>query len=197
MQGTYLEPKPQVVPRLYAGGESPAGRAAISRFADAYLTHGGTPEELFHKITDMQERRLKAGRGPFEAFGMAAFVIVRDTEDEAQAELQRITDVRSGPAYDSYLEFVSKSTLDTPVDLREYSVTNRGLRPNLVGTPEQVAQRILEFELVGVDTLLLQFSPHLEEMKRFARDVFPLLGRTQSGQTAAANTNSQRNPSHV
>jgi len=38
-----------------------------------------------------------------------------------------------------------------------------------VGTPEQVAERLAEFEKVGVDLVLLQFSPQLEEMEHFAR----------------------------
>jgi FMNH2-dependent dimethyl sulfone monooxygenase len=42
------------------------------------------------------------------------------------------------------------------------------LRSGLVGTPEQVAERIAEFEQAGVDLLLLQFSPQLEEMERFS-----------------------------
>ncbi len=106
---------------------------------------------------------------------MAAYAIVRDTEEEAQAELDRITNVREGAAYESYQQFVSRSHLDTAVSLRDYSVSNRGLRPELIGTPEQVAARIREFEAVGVDTLLLQFSPALSELQRFARDVIPRL----------------------
>ncbi|MCS5498638.1 LLM class flavin-dependent oxidoreductase [Cnuibacter physcomitrellae] len=172
---TYLEPKPSVLPLIYAGGESEAGRTAISSFADAYLTHGGTVEELRVKIDDMRRRREEAGREPFQHFGMAAYAIVRDTEEEAQAELDRITDVREGAAYESYQQFVSRSHLDTAVSLRDYSVSNRGLRPELIGTPDQVAARIREFEAVGVDTLLLQFSPALSELERFARDVIPRL----------------------
>jgi FMNH2-dependent dimethyl sulfone monooxygenase len=175
LEGTYLEPKPSPAPTIYAGGESEAGRAAIAGFADAYLTHGGTVDELATKIADMRRRRADLGREPFRHFGMAAYVIVRDTEEEAQAELERITDVREGAAYVSYQQFVSKSHLDTRVDLRDYSVSNRGLRPNFVGTPEQVAERIRAFEDVGVDTLLLQFSPALTEMERFAEQVIPLV----------------------
>ena len=173
--GTYLEPKPSVPPLVYAGGESEAGRTAIAGFADAYLTHGGTVDELRTKIDDMRRRRAEAGQEPFRHFGMAAYAIVRDTEEEAQAELDRITDVRAGAAYDSYQDFISKSQLDTAVDLKDYSVSNRGLRPGLVGTPEQVAARIREFEAVGVDVLLLQFSPALSEMRRFAEQVIPLV----------------------
>jgi FMNH2-dependent dimethyl sulfone monooxygenase len=59
--------------------------------------------------------------------------------------------------------------------LEDYSVSNRGLRPQFVGTPEQVAARIREYEDAGVDTLLLQFSPQLEEMERFGEQVIPLV----------------------
>jgi FMNH2-dependent dimethyl sulfone monooxygenase len=55
--------------------------------------------------------------------------------------------------------------------LEDYSVSNRGLRSGLVGTPEQVAERIAEFEDAGADLLLLQFSPQLEEMERFSQQV--------------------------
>ena len=185
LEGTRLEPKPQVIPRIYAGGESEAGRAAITRFADAYLTHGGTVDELAEKIADMRRRRDEAGLAPFEAFGMAAYAIVRDTEDEALAELERITDVRSGKAYESYRDFVTKSKLDTEVSLRDYSVSNRGLRPDLIGTPDQVAERIVEFKRAGVGTLLLQFSPQLPELRRFAEQVIPRVRARESAAVPA------------
>jgi len=50
-------------------------------------------------------------------------------------------------------------------------VSNRGLRPNLVGTPEQLKERIAEYEAAGLDLLLLQMSPQTEEMERFANQV--------------------------
>ena len=54
-------------------------------------------------------------------------------------------------------------------------MSNRGLRAGLVGTPEQVAERIRQFEKAGVDLLLLQFSPQYEEMERFAAEDDPAL----------------------
>ena len=57
------------------------------------------------------------------------------------------------------------------MSLQDYSVSNRGLRAGLVGTPEQVAERVGEFADAGVDLLLLQCSPQLEEMERFADEV--------------------------
>ena len=53
--------------------------------------------------------------------------------------------------------------------------SNRGLRAGLVGTPETVAERIRAFADAGLDLLLLQCSPQLEEMERFAEEVMPLV----------------------
>jgi FMNH2-dependent dimethyl sulfone monooxygenase len=188
IENAHLEPKPRVTPRIYAGGESEAGKAAITGYADAYLTHGGTAPELRAKIDEMKRRRVDAGLPPFEAFGMAAYVIVRETEEEAQAELARITDVQHGTAYESYQDFISKSQLEHVPSLEDYSVSNRGLRPGFVGTPSQVADRIKEFEDAGVDTLLLQFSPQLEEMDRFGEQVIPLVRPTAPTPTTAPTT---------
>ena len=105
-------------------------------------------------------------------FGVAAYSIVRDTEREAQKELARVTDVNQCAAgYNNYQQWLAGTKLDQHVSLEDYSVSNRGLRSGLVGTPRQVAERIAEFEAVGVDLLLLQCSPQLEEMERFAESV--------------------------
>jgi len=46
IEGTVVEPKPARLPQFYAGGESEGGREAIAGFADSYVTHGGTIEEI-------------------------------------------------------------------------------------------------------------------------------------------------------
>jgi FMNH2-dependent dimethyl sulfone monooxygenase len=105
-------------------------------------------------------------------FGVAAYAIVRPTEAEAQRELARITNVKQTAAgYANYHQWLAGTKLEQQVSLEDYSVSNRGLRSGLVGTPQQVADRIGEFEAAGVDLLLLQCSPQLEEMERFAETV--------------------------
>jgi FMNH2-dependent dimethyl sulfone monooxygenase len=171
LTGTRLEPKPQNPVPIYMGGESPTAKALISHASDAYLMHGDPPEVIATKIADLRARREAAGLPPLR-FGMAAYVICRDTVEEAQAERSRITNVQASPAaYASYQDFVRGSQLESAVSLEEYSVSNRGLRPELVGTPEQIASRIREYEQVGLDLLLIQFSPQREEMRRFGQQV--------------------------
>lgn len=177
IKNAHLHPKPVQRPHpiLYAGGESPRGKQAIVDKCDAYVMHGGTVEEIATKIAEMQRLKAEAEKAPFLRFGMAAYVICRDTEEEAQAELARITDVKDSSGYAGYDDFTSKSQLEQQIALEDYSVSNRGLRSNLVGTPEQIATKIVEYERVGLGLLILQFSPHLEEMERFAKQVKPLV----------------------
>lgn len=177
IENTKLSPKPVQRPNpiLYAGGESEKGKQVISSLCDAYVIHGHTVEEAAGKITDMKERRKAAGREPLQTIGMAAYVVCRDTEEEALAEVKRITTVGDMSGYAGFKDFTSMSELEQQVKIQDYSVSNRGLRPNLVGTAEQIAKQILEFEKVGVDLLLLQSSPQLEELERFSKQVMPIV----------------------
>jgi FMNH2-dependent dimethyl sulfone monooxygenase len=169
--GTILEPKPANVPTVYMGGESPKAKEIISTLGDAYVMHGDPPEVIATKVDDLNKRRATLGLPPMR-FGVSGYVICRDTETEAQAELERILDVHSSPdSYASYQDFIQGSHLESEVSLQEYSVSNRGLRANLIGTPTQITDRIRAYEAAGVDLLLLQFSPQHEEMSRFSRDI--------------------------
>jgi FMNH2-dependent dimethyl sulfone monooxygenase len=116
----------------------------------------------------MKERREKKGLPPMQ-YGVAAYSIIRNDETEVKKELARITDVRPGSAgYNNYQQWLAGTQLEQKVSLEDYSVSNRGLRSGLAGTPAQVEDRIGAFEREGVDFFLLQCSPQLEEMERFA-----------------------------
>lgn len=166
-----VEPKPARRPVIYAGGESEAAKNLIARTCDAYVMHGDPPERVADKISDMRRRRDATGLPPM-TFGVAGYAIVRETEQEAQREIDRITNVQAGsPGYENYRDWLANTQLEQRVSLQEYSVSNRGLRSGLVGTAEQVSERVAQFEKAGVDLLLLQFSPQLEEMEAFSQRV--------------------------
>ena len=194
-----IEPKPVSLPQrprptVWAGGESEAAKTLIARKCDAYVMHGDPPERLAPKIADMRARRELASEQAFREtgaelppmrFGFAAYAIVRDTEAEAKREVERITQVSPGtPGYHNYQDWISNTKLEQRVSLEDYSVSNRGLRAGLVGTAEQVAERVRAFEQAGVDLVLLQCSPQLEEMERFAAEVMPLTDRAGAVQAA-------------
>jgi FMNH2-dependent dimethyl sulfone monooxygenase len=175
VEDNVLQPKPVSQPRpvIYAGGESPAAKELIAEKADAYLMHGDPPERVAEKIKDLSERRAKFKKEPLK-YGIAGYAIVRETEKEAQDELRRITDVQQSAAgYANYQQWIAGTQLEQRVSLEDYSVSNRGLRAGLVGPPAQIQERLAAFEAAGVDLVLLQFSPQLEEMEFFSEKIIP------------------------
>ncbi len=179
VDGAILEPKPARTPwpTIYAGGESEAAKDLIARDCDAYVMHGDPPERIAARIADISRRRERlAPHAPPIVFGVSGFVVCRRTREEAEREVARITNVRaSASGYANYEQWLAGTKLEQRVSLEDYSVSNRGLRAGLVGTPEAIAERLDAFERAGADLTLLQFSPQAEEMERFAVEVIPRL----------------------
>lgn len=168
-----LQPKPVSQPRpfIYAGGESDRAKDLISSTCDGYVMHGDDPATIGRRINDLRERREKKALPPMK-FGVAAYSIIRNSDVEIKRELERITNVQEGGAgYKNYQQWVSGTQLEQKVSLEDYSVSNRGLRTGLIGSPQQVRDRAAAFEALGVDFFLLQCSPQLEEMERFSEAV--------------------------
>jgi FMNH2-dependent dimethyl sulfone monooxygenase len=182
-----LSPKPQprrsysrapegsTRPTLYAGGESEAAKNLIAAQCDAYLMHGDDAATIAAKIADMRARRAQHPHLPAMIFGVTGYCIVRDSEAEANREVERITS-RPDPAHSpagfaNFQQWVTGSQLEKKLSLRDYSVSNRGLKSGLIGTPEQVRQRLADFEGAGCSLVLLQCSPQHIEMARFAAQV--------------------------
>ena len=168
-----LQPKPVSQPRpfIYAGGESDRAKDLISSTCDGYVMHGDDPVTIAKRINDVKERREKKGLPPMK-FGVSAYTIIRNTDAEIKKEISRITNVQEGSAgYKNYQQWLSGTQLDQKVSLEDYSVSNRGLKSGLVGTPAQIKDKVAEFEKVGVDFFLLQCSPQLEEMERFSEAI--------------------------
>lgn len=63
----------------------------------------------------------------------------------------------------------AKSTFE---DLVQY---NDGFKTNLIGTPQQIAERIIALKEVGVDLVLLGFLHFQEEVEYFGKHVIPLV----------------------
>ncbi|TMQ22246.1 MAG: LLM class flavin-dependent oxidoreductase [Deltaproteobacteria bacterium] len=168
-----LEPKPVRKPNpvIYAGGESPAAKALIASQCDAYVMHGDAPARVGEKVADMEQRRRALGLGRMQ-YGVAGYTIVRNDEAEVAAEIARITNVSpDSPGYQNYQDWIANTQLEQRVSLEDYSVSNRGLRAGLCGSPWQVQDQVVAFEKAGIDLLLLQCSPQIEEMERFSESV--------------------------
>lgn len=84
-----LKPKPlqQPHPEIFQGGSSRAARDMAARVSDWYFTNGNTVEGIKAQVDDI--RAKAAANGHSVKIGVNAFIIARDTEEEARAVLQR------------------------------------------------------------------------------------------------------------
>ncbi|WP_085316088.1 dimethylsulfone monooxygenase SfnG [Derxia lacustris] len=178
-----LRPKPlqQPHPEIFQGGSSRAARDMAARVSDWYFTNGNTPEKLKLQIDDIQTKAAPEGRRV--KIGVNAFVIARDTEAEAQAVLAEIIAKADHEAVHAFGDAVKQAGQASPEregnwatstfeDLVQY---NDGFRTNLIGTPAQIAERIVALKAVGVDLVLCGFLHFIEEVEYFGQKVLPLV----------------------
>src|ERR1700727_1822023 len=183
-----LKPKPlswtgRPHPEIFQGGNSTAARRNGGRYADWYFSNGKDFDGVREQIADLRAIASEAGRTDGPRFGLNGFVIVRDTEAEARETLREIVAKAhveavegSGPA----VKQAAQSTQDKKgmgadssfEDLVQY---NDGFRTQLIGTPEQVARRIIDYRRLGVDLILTGFLHYHEEVGRFGRDELPIV----------------------
>ncbi|MBC2836840.1 FMNH2-dependent alkanesulfonate monooxygenase [Paragemmobacter straminiformis] len=194
-------------PPLYFGGSSPAAHELAAKHVDAYLTWGEPPEAVGQKIADVRARAAKQGRSL--RFGVRLHVIARETEAEAWAEadrlISRLTDAEIAAAQANYarMDSVGQSRMAAlhggrrdklvvgPNLWAGVGLVRGGAGTALVGSPGQIAERLAEYQALGVDTFVLSGYPHHEEAIRFAELVFPLIGKApvtlrDSAQTGGA-----------
>ncbi|BAY88712.1 MULTISPECIES: FMNH2-dependent alkanesulfonate monooxygenase [unclassified Tolypothrix] len=199
-QGDYLNiqdgkilfpPVQKPYPPLWFGGSSPIAQEIAAKHVDVYLTWGETPAQVAQKIASV--RRLAEAQGRTIRFGIRLHVIVRETESQAwdaANNLIRYVDedaiAKTQEAYarmDSEgqrrmqeLHKGSRDALEISPNLwAGIGLVRGGAGTALVGDPDTVAQRMLEYTDLGIDTFIFSGYPHLEEAYRVAELLFPRL----------------------
>ena len=176
---------------MWFGGSSPIAHEIAAKHVDVYLTWGEPPQQVKEKIESV--RKLAAKQGRTLRFGIRLHVIVRETESEAwEAANQLIKYVDSDAiaaaqkAYDrmdsegqrrmAKLHNGSREALEISPNLwAGIGLVRGGAGTALVGDPDTVAARMLEYTDLGIDAFILSGYPHLEEAYRVAELLFPRL----------------------
>lgn len=188
-----MKPKPiDPQPEIFQGGSSRAARDMAARVSDWYFTNGNTPEGLAKQVDDIRAKAAEEGRSV--KIGINAFAIARETEAESQAVLQEIIDKANPDAVHGFAHEVKNAGKASPEgegnwakssfdDLVQY---NDGFRSNLIGTPEQIAERIVALKDAGADLILLGFLHFQEEVEYFGRRVLPLVRALEAERSRTA-----------
>jgi alkanesulfonate monooxygenase len=194
-------------PTIYFGGASPAAELVAAEHADVYLTWGETPPMIRQRIASAQRKAAAFGRSL--RFGIRLHVITRDTEEEAWREAQRLLDnIPEGAIEEAQRNL---SAMDSVGQLRMVALHSGGklgrtareleIYPNLwagvglvrggagtalIGSHAQVAERIAEYEALGIDTFIFSAYPNLEEAVRVGEDLLPLVRGATAVQRVSA-----------
>jgi alkanesulfonate monooxygenase len=180
-------------PPLYLGGSSDAAMQIAAEHVDVYLTWGEPPAQVAEKIARVRSLAERAGRKI--RFGIRLHVIVRETNEEAWKAADELIRYIYRDTLEKARQGLSKfdsegqkrmaslvhgnSSLEISPNLwAGIGLVRSGAGTALVGDPSTVAQRMLEYADLGIDTFILSGYPHLEEAYRVAELLFPLLPRT-------------------
>lgn len=199
-QGDYLNiqdgkllfpPVQKPYPPLWFGGSSPIAQEIAAKHVDVYLTWGEPPAQVAEKIAAV--RRLAEAQGRTLRFGIRLHVIVRETESkawDAANDLIRYVDEEAiNQAKKAYarmdsegqrrmgeLHKGSREALEISPNLwAGIGLVRGGAGTALVGDPDTVAKRMLEYADLGIETFIFSGYPHLEEAYRVAELLFPRL----------------------
>ncbi|AUB43987.1 ssuD, alkanesulfonate monooxygenase (plasmid) [Nostoc flagelliforme CCNUN1] len=170
----------QPYPRIYLGGASDPAQILAAQQADVYFING-QPIEDVRKVIKQVLNRPRFLPQPVR-FGLSAFVIARTTDEEAQAELERLMALQK--LEEQYKLSVAKGVDPEAAMFKLFAKNpavggNGGTAAGLVGSYDTVATRVAAFVDAGIDTFMLQFNPFVREMTRFAQEIMPRVQHLQ------------------
>jgi alkanesulfonate monooxygenase len=194
--GATVAAPPSPTPPVFFGGSSDAGTRVAAALADVWLMWGEPKEAAASELARVRRQAEEAGRADDLRFGIRLHVISRDRSEDAWAVTDRLLEAMPP-------EVVSKAqrqlTASESVGQQRMAALHGGQRsdllvgPNLwagfglvrggagtalVGSHEEVAERIAEYHELGFDHFILSGQPHLEEAYWFGEGVLPILRRS-------------------
>jgi alkanesulfonate monooxygenase len=192
--GATTRQPPDPTPAIYFGGASAAAEAIAARHVDVYLAWGEPPDMVRERVDRM--RGLAAAEGRELRFGIRFHVITRP---DAGAAWRAADELLAGMSDDAIAtaqkDFATTQSVGQqrmaalrkerdPDDLVVYpnvwagiGLVRGGVGTALVGSHDEVADRIEEYHRLGFDEFILSGYPHLEEAYWFGEGVMPILRR--------------------
>ena len=135
------------------------------------------------RLTPAEEREAALRAGTDVRFGLNAFIVARETEAEARETVEEIIDKADTEAVKGFGDAVKQAGQSTgdkrgmwqDSEFKDLVQYNDGFRTGLIGTPEQIARRIVEYRKLGVGLILSGFLHFQEEVDYFGRKVLPIV----------------------
>ncbi len=173
----YLNPKPiqDPYPVVVNAGVSEAGREFSARHVDFNFISMESVESAAVTAKDVRDRAHRHGRD-IGIIG-TAYCLVRETEAEAKAAYDAIVAQGDWGAAKNIMRVLGMESDSFDAQIEQFAkrfVVGWGAYP-LVGTPEQVVERLLDLERAGVEGMCLMWNDYVEEIPYFGERVLPLM----------------------
>ncbi|MCB8878502.1 LLM class flavin-dependent oxidoreductase [Acidisoma silvae] len=172
-------------PTIYIGGESEPARELAAAEADVLFLNGQAPESAAAFIADVRVR--PRGTRPPLRFGMSAFIVAAKTDPEAEELLEyhwqrnSADKAAQGALMERLVRQVDEeSAMWKALKHRPHIGPNGGTAAGLVGSFDTVAERIVTWNRLGIETFMLGFQPLESDMTLFAAEVMPRVKRLES-----------------
>jgi alkanesulfonate monooxygenase len=195
VEGATTRDVPAPIPPIYFGGASDAAERIAAEHVDVYLAWGEPPDMVSERIARVRDLATAAGRTI--RFGIRFHVIARPTAAEAWAAADALVGRMSPDAIAAaQADFASTQSVGQarmaglhggdqsklvvyPNVWAGVGLVRGGVGTALVGSYQEVADRIAEYAALGFDDFILSGYPHLEEAYWFGEGVMPELRRRE------------------
>lgn len=171
-------PKPiQIAPPIVSAATSPEGIGFAATHADLTFARSDDLERLREHSTRLRATADASGNMGVGVVSMC-HIVCRETEQEAQDYFQYLRDNADLIAARNLALSSGVDISKIPEDQRDNALRDIAMASGsvaIIGTPEQVADKITEIHKVGVDALFLLFHDYLRDLPYFAERVLPLL----------------------
>ncbi|PPS40573.1 alkanesulfonate monooxygenase [Pseudomonas syringae] len=173
---------------LYFGGSSAAAIAVAGKNADVFALWGGTYEQVRDVVE--QGRAEAARHGRTIRFSLSLRPILAETEEQAWARADSILEkakaladrngfVRREPPNEGSRRLLAAAAQGSRLDKRLWTgiaglLGAQGNSTSLVGTPEQVAEALLDYYDLGITTFLIRGFDPLEDAIDYGKKLIPL-----------------------
>lgn len=176
------KPGPKGNPLIFQAGNSAAAQKTAARVADVFFLNGNYLSDAKEIIDSVKGYAEEFGTEP-PRFAINSFLLQEDTEEEAKNILEQIIDQAPKETLKAFKEQVKEAGQSSPegegmwddAELHDLVQWNNGFRTGLIGTKEQIVERVRQLDAIGVDIVLTSMLNYTEDLPKFGEELLPLI----------------------
>lgn len=167
-------PRPTRMPEIANAGVSSDAQAMTARLCDWSFMSGASLDGLPRLVESISAQAEAHGRQVKTA--IFPFLLWRDSEAEAQTELQRVIEHKDGEAARNWLHDITAGSGSFDEFTENLIAASGGGLP-LLGDAELVAEQLRAIHNSGVNAVMITLQDYERDLQRFGNEILPILRR--------------------